>query len=204
MNKDDANAAVREFLLTEYRNFSESLWKNEQTGETRVNWFIGVASGALAGVIAMSSSEHRPHGRPAQLIVLSVLLALFSFGIVTLFRIIKRDKTTDGYKKDCDKVRELFKQHFDQQAMLEGYDPFKGPGKEPGQRQFGGLKDTVVGINSVLLAAIFGVLVYPFGQTPPDGWAAIGKVFAAAIVGFVISWLVQKRLYPDREVNDSQ
>jgi hypothetical protein len=35
---------AKELLLEDYRYLAESFWKNEQTGETRVNWFVGVVT----------------------------------------------------------------------------------------------------------------------------------------------------------------
>jgi hypothetical protein len=38
----DSTEPIKEFLLEEYRSLSESFRKSEETGETRVNWFIGI------------------------------------------------------------------------------------------------------------------------------------------------------------------
>jgi hypothetical protein len=92
----ESRTAVKEFLLAEYDNVADSFWKNEQTGETRVNWFLGIITAGAAGLIGLASAEHRPYGEPLRLIYLGALFALLCFGVVTLFRIIKRNEKTDG------------------------------------------------------------------------------------------------------------
>jgi hypothetical protein len=54
----ESRAAVKEFLLAEYHNVADSFWKNEQTGETRVNWFLGIITAGAAGLIGLASAEH--------------------------------------------------------------------------------------------------------------------------------------------------
>ena len=49
MNPDEPNAAAKEFLLTDYHQLNDSLWKNELPGETRVAWVIRNTSGGGAG-----------------------------------------------------------------------------------------------------------------------------------------------------------
>jgi len=185
-NSEDDKSAVKELLLEEYRNFSESFWKNEQTGETRVNWFIGIVSGASAGLIGLATAERRPHGEQLRLILVAALFALIAFGIVTLLRIKKRNETTDGYKKDTKRVRDLFKDHFDKNLnILSNYHPLKGTGE---RRKFGGLLDIVLTINSLLVAAFAAAIVYPFGSQAPQR----GPTYAAAIIAFLVSFLGQR------------
>lgn len=200
-DKDESRIAVKEFLLEEYRNFSESLWKNEQTGETRVNWFIGIVTAASGGLVGLTSAEHRPHGEPLRLIFVSTLFALFSFGIITLLRIMKRNRTTDGYKKDCDKVRQLFKKHFDTDKILSGYEPFGSNRDKSLTRTLGGLAHTVSAINSLLVAGIAAALVYPFGGglTPGELASRLCWTYIAAIGIFCVAATIQYLLVRKRE-----
>ncbi|MGI8918634.1 MAG: NUDIX domain-containing protein [Pyrinomonadaceae bacterium] len=159
-----SRTAVKDFLLAEYQNAADSFWKNEQTGETRVNWFIGIVTAAVGGLFGLTTAEHRPHGEPLRLIYLAALFALLSFGLVTLLRIIKRNETTDGYKQDARRIRRLFAQSLDDAGVLRNYGSF-GDSNEPKEtlRKLGGLSHTVSTINSLLLAAIAAAAVYPFG-----------------------------------------
>jgi hypothetical protein len=160
----ESRTALKEFLLAEYKNVADSFWKNEQTGETRVNWFLGIITAGAAGLIGLASAEHRPHGEPLRLIYLSALFAMLCFGIVTLFRIIKRNKHTDGYKKDTERIRELVKKLFDDNGALKDYRSFGPEESDKGfVRTFGGLAHTVSTINSLIVAGLAATIVYPFG-----------------------------------------
>jgi 8-oxo-dGTP pyrophosphatase MutT (NUDIX family) len=187
----DPKADAKQLLLADYRNFAEALWKNEQTGETRVNWFIGIMTAAAGGLIGLTSAEHRPHGEPLRLIYLAVLFALLSFGVVTLLRIFQRNAATDGYKKDSDRIRQLFRKHFDETGLLHRYHPFRTSDSEKlTLRKLGGLAYTVGIINSLVVAGITAAFVYPFGW--PATLAAtrgtrIWWTYVAAAAAFVIA-----------------
>ena len=170
---NESRAAVKEFLLAEYHNVADSFWKNEQTGETRVNWFIGIVTAAVGGLFGLTTAEKRPHGEPLRLIYLAALFALLSFGVVTLLRMMKRNETTDGYKKDGKRIRRLFAESFDDAGILRNYGSF-GAGSEPKEtlRKLGGLSHTVSTINSLLLAGIAAAAVYPFGISDESERAA--------------------------------
>jgi hypothetical protein len=49
----DAKTDAKDFLLDELRHLADSFWKSEQTGETRVNWLIGLI-GAAGAILAGS------------------------------------------------------------------------------------------------------------------------------------------------------
>jgi 8-oxo-dGTP pyrophosphatase MutT (NUDIX family) len=164
---DQLKAGAKDFLLEEYRSFTDSFWKNEQTGETRVNWFIGIVTAAAAGLVGLTSAEHRPHGESLRLIFVAVLFALLAFGVITLFRIIKRNIVSDGYKRAVDVIRELFVDNFDGDRILLHYSPFRieRKGTVKGiNRKLGGLAHTVLTINSLLLAGLAAAAVYPFQE----------------------------------------
>lgn len=173
-DKENARTFVKEFLLAEYAYITDSFWKNEQTGETRVNWFIGIVTAAAAGLVGILSAQSRLHGDQLRFIIAASLFSLLVFGIVTLFRIIQRNQKTDGYKRDCDAIRQLFRDYFDKDQILKDYHPF-GPkqlksdaeeaSKESkygdfGKRKFGGLTYLVSTVNSLIFAALIFVVIY--------------------------------------------
>lgn len=193
-DKDSKRADAKELLLADYRNFADSLWKNEQTGETRVNWFIGIVTAAAGGLIGLTSAQYRPHGEPLRLIYIASLFALLCFGIITLVRIFKRNAATDGYKKDSDRIRRIFRKHFDESGVLSKYRPFRSDDTDKLEvRKLGGLTHTVAAINSLILAGIAAAFVYPFGWTgnlavarhSRISWTYViaGIIFCAAAVG---------------------
>jgi ADP-ribose pyrophosphatase YjhB (NUDIX family) len=59
----ESRIKARELLLEDYRYLSDSFWKNEQVGETRVNWFIGIVTAVCGGLLAMTSSQYGPRER---------------------------------------------------------------------------------------------------------------------------------------------
>jgi 8-oxo-dGTP pyrophosphatase MutT (NUDIX family) len=187
-----AKDATRELLLQDYRYLSDSFWKNEQTGETRVNWFIGIVTAAGGGLFGLTSAEHRPHGEPLRLIFVASLFALLAFGVITLFRIVKRNIVTDGYKRGMDVIREAFVDHFDGEHVLLQYHPLgrKKKGAQKGvSRRLGGLTHSVLTINSLLIAGLAAVAAYPFHDGPAS--RQLLRTYLAATAVFVLAFAVQ-------------
>ncbi len=50
---EDASAATRELLLSELSIFEEAIWRSEDTGEKRFNFFITLVTAAAAGLVAL-------------------------------------------------------------------------------------------------------------------------------------------------------
>ncbi|MBC8032248.1 MAG: NUDIX domain-containing protein [Pyrinomonadaceae bacterium] len=193
---DESRTAVKELLLADYLNFSESFWKNEQTGETRVNWFIGIVTAAVGGLIGLTTADNRPTGEPLRMIFIVTLVALLAFGIVTLLRMLKRNETTDGYKKDCDRVRQMFRVYFDDDSLLRDYHPFgKKSGEKSAPRKRGGLADTVVTINSLIIAGLFAAWSFPFGEGSALNWTnpRLRIIYIGGPIMFVAACLIQAR-----------
>ena len=63
--------APKELLLEELRYFSESFWRNEQVGETCVNYFVSLVTAVVAALVALMSSQHSPAGQPLKYNVVS-------------------------------------------------------------------------------------------------------------------------------------
>lgn len=204
----DPRADVKELLLTDYRTLSETLWRNEQIGETRVNWFIGIVTAAAGGLIGLTSAEHRPHGEPLRLIYLAALFTLLCFGVVTLFRMFKRNETTDGFKKDSERIRQMFRDQFDDAGLLRSYRPFR-PSDSEGEplRKIGGLTYTVAIINSLIVGGMAAAFIYPFGW--PSNRAAerptmIWRTYVAGSSVFALSLFIQIFLIRWKEARAKQ
>ena len=145
-------AAARQFLLEEYKAITQSLELNEQRGETRVNWFIGMTTASVGGLGALAGAEHHLAFPLLQQIAAGVFAALFAFGTVTLFRMITRNEGTDQLKAALKDLRKIVAD--DAGPMLANWKPFKG-----GQRrQLGGLTHLVAMLNSIVLAGFVAVL----------------------------------------------
>jgi ADP-ribose pyrophosphatase YjhB (NUDIX family) len=217
-NKSKAEA--KELLLEDYRYLADSFWKNEQVGETRVNWLIGILTAVAGVLVTLAGAEHGLGGGLLRLIIITALLALLVFGIFTLLRIIKRNDVTDGYKQDRDAIRQIFKDHFDGDSTLLYYQPFGSwrglkvvavnvasavkdgqPGKETEKdvgRKLGGLVHTVAAINSLLATGLTGAIFYSIlVSIVPDGdvgtrWLVLDGVFVT--ITFALSLWGQNSL----------
>lgn len=217
---------AKDLLLEDYRYLADSFWKNEQTGETRVNLFIGIVTAVVAGMSSLITSKNGLTGEPLRLAVLASLIALLVLGVITLLRMLTRNENTDGYKHGLDRVRQAFKDHFDGDGLLMRYYLAGGPeskaeknggkrksgkerqdfwqqyNKDVRPRKFGGLAHTVAAINSLLLAAIAGAAVYPIA-TPASAAVAqvsLGPVYWYGAIAFAVSFPAQLAYVAYREL----
>jgi len=187
-----SNEAARQFLLAEYARFSEAFWRNEETGETRVNWFIGIVTAALAGLAALLTKAEGPLVRDhIQTILLIGLTALLVFGIVTLARMLTRNERTDQYKHAIDSIRQKFQDHFDCDQILFQYNPLGGPWKDKGpKRKLGGLVHNVAAINALVIALGAGVALYPYLKE--SAWPFLAPAIILLLSFGAQYWLARK------------
>jgi ADP-ribose pyrophosphatase YjhB (NUDIX family) len=132
-----------------------------------------------------------------QLIVIGFLLGLLILGFITLLRIMKRNATTDGFKKDIERIRQRFRDYYDPDSVLLNYHAFGSrPGRSHKQddRKFGGLADLVSALNSLIIAVLTGAVLSPYGTFL--GWSG-------AVLAFLLSlWKHRKYVRrKHREVN---
>lgn len=177
--ENERKEAAKELLLADHQYFRDLFLRSEELGETRVNWYIGIVTGATAGLVALITKSGQAWANLRALVV-GAILGLLAFGFVTLFRILQRNRTTDGFKKDLDRLRQVFRDHFDSEYVLVDYQPLRAPGKRRKSaagsdkqskfkkflkglgkvRKFGGLAYTVAALNSVLVGALAGAWTY--------------------------------------------
>ena len=174
-----------DFLLEEYRTMAESFWRNEEAGERRVNFLITLVTAVIGAIVALINQSDLTR-ETVYFAALFALLSLLIFGVVTLWRLIRRNRVTDEYKRAMDLVRNFFR---GQDERLREYEPFPAKGRRvPGT---GGLVDTVSVVNSLVVMAIailFGLL---FRLIP----AVIGVIGCAAFLASEFShyWFVKRQ-----------
>ena len=187
--------AAKEILIKDFDYLANSFWKNEEAGETRVKFFITLVAAVIGLLAALTKEEGGWHdfSLPVIIFVLSSLLIL---GIVTFFRILRRNKVTDSYKKGMDEIRERFKTHFNSGHILNDYSPFEDSSKTT--RRFGGLAHYIAAINSLLLSAIIGIiLISPYMKIKdrpdilPFNYLFISLFSTFIIIVFTTSFLGQ-------------
>jgi len=162
-----------DFLLAEYKNLADSFWRNEETGERRVNFFITLVTAVIAALVALATKQNDAlPPADVRLIAVYALLALLAFGLTTLLRLMKRNWATDEYKRAMAQIRDQFKSADER---LANYQPF---GKKRRTLFAGGLVEIVAVINSLIVAALVALISFP-GPALISGLSALG--------GFIVS-----------------
>lgn len=188
-----------ELLLADYQYLGDSFWKNEETGETRVKFLITLVTAvmtALVTLVAKYIDVMTVGGKGCWFILIVIifsLIFLFAIGFVTLRRIMKRNKVTDGYKKDMDEIRKRIKDNFDCLNVLDNYKPFSGKTEnKEGEifqiRKVGGLAYTVAIINSFITAALVGVIYTALWMGVSEVYPDLSKIlpFIIGVFGLAI------------------
>ena len=140
-------------LLQEYAHFGDAIFKNEEIGERRVQFFVTIATAVLGGVALLYTSDH-PKLPPETIhkIAVAALLSLFLRGLVTFARILQRDHVTAEYKGIQRYLREQLRTRS---ASLQEYAlPFRDPRHKLLR---GGIAITTAVINSLVLAFLIGI-----------------------------------------------
>lgn len=177
-----------QFLLEEYKYLVDSFWKNEETGEKRVHFFITLVTAVIAALVTLTTSDNAHLDREMiRLITIFSLFALLSFGIFTLLRMIRRNRVTDGYKAIIEKIRDRFRSL--NSPLLENYYPF-GKNHQPRKLWRGGLAETVALINSLIVAALFALLV-----KNQQKWILVIHGLIGFGLGLIIQFLSLKQLH---------
>jgi 8-oxo-dGTP pyrophosphatase MutT (NUDIX family) len=199
----DTDSVANDLLLEDYRHLSTSFWNNEQTGETRVNWYIVIVGAVMGGLVGLITSDKGIDHELLRPIVAVAFFGLLVFGSITLLRMITRSENADRYKHGLDTVRQTLKDHCARDPAMVGYAPIvprhlrKSDRKAERQafklRKFGGLAHTVAGFNSLLVGAFVATLTYRL-----DGSVAANALtYVLAALAFVAS-LVGQVLYAAR------
>lgn len=176
----------KELLLKDYETRSEAMWKSEQAGETRVNLLIGLITLVGGGVGTLLAKETQ-FSELSKGLILAALFASLAIGIITLLRLIARNKNTDQCKRQLDLLRQAYRDQFDTAGSWVHYDIFPIiKEKQHGRllpRELGGLAYVTSGLNASLLAAITGLLVL---FRDKDSSLALPVAVAVLIVTFLV------------------
>jgi len=178
----------RDFILEDFRHIAESYSRNETAGETRVNWLLGLTTAILTATIALLSADKRPPFDVLRWTVfLPTLVANLTFGIVTLLRMLKRDKVTDSYIAGLNKYRDAFANEQNSPPQIRQVMDLL---RDKATRSFGGgLTNMVMVINSLIFAAICFVAV----TDAPRSALLCERIcsYAAAALGFGFAFGLQ-------------
>ena len=156
----DDNQFEKDIILEDLKSFNDSFWKNEAAGETRVQFFIGLVTAVISGLVALATAVKRDTATGADptaliteqsfLIITTVaLLSLIVIGLITFLRMVKRNCVTDEYKAAMDYIRQSY-----MRPAGDEYAPVRKI-KTPGKPKIGGLSSFVAVINGIILAILF-------------------------------------------------
>ncbi len=111
----DMSAALRDLYLADLERLEESIWRNEEIGEKRFNFFTTLATAVVGGLVALWTSDRSASATSRAALSKSTDVALFAllvFGLVSYRRMIHRDSVTEEYKRETKKIRRRYRDLF--------------------------------------------------------------------------------------------
>jgi len=110
----NAGQPFSDLLLADLDHFEESIWRNEEIGEKRFEFFTTLATAVGGGLVALWTSARAtgPSLSPLTTATTIALVALLLFALITYGRMIHRDRVTEEYKRETRKIRKLYRQTF--------------------------------------------------------------------------------------------
>jgi len=199
----DDQAFLKDLLLEDYRYRAEALRRSEQSGETRLNIFIGLIGAAATAFVAMGNSEHGPKGDQLKLIMLVTLLGLLVVGLLTFARLLIRDQRTDECKRDLDRIRQVFREQFDRDGRLAGYSPVEvlKQSSNVSSRRFGGLAHLMAGLNGLLVGVVvfLGALLIAASGKAEIVSSELLRLSIGAVTVAIVAFLLQSAYVGWRE-----
>ncbi|HET7698253.1 MAG TPA: hypothetical protein VFK57_21235 [Vicinamibacterales bacterium] len=191
-----ARERVPEFLIVEYQLTTESLLKNEESGERRAAFFLTLA-GAAGAVLAFAFDGDQPVFERARLApaVVVVGTVVLLFGWMTVIRLIERQVTTDKLIFALRDLRRLFISRADAaiapNAFLQPYGDPPGRSLKTFSLARGGWLESVEAVNAVICFAIVGGAIRWW--RPDAGWWPL-----VGAAGAFIIWCLQKQTVKTR------
>lgn len=191
-------------LAMDYEHFADSYWKSEQIGETRVNWLIGVATAAVGGLGYIASTG--PGGVTLRVIIFATLGAVALFGLLTLFRILKRNANSTAYINALSEIRRRYREQLDSSRALEGYKPIpkRGGGEGAPARTFGGLAHLVAAIVALSAGAAIGAATFPPAVRVSWWWLLLSLAFSLAAAAGVFRQLMRQIDHSEKLIRASK
>ena len=181
----------RDFMLEEYKHHFAEFERSEEIGEHRVNFFITLVTavfGAL-GVLVFENGDFDIN--KYYLIINAALLAILLFGILTLARMIRRNLVSHEELRAMGRIRRYF---VEKDPYIKDFLYYKPRDDKPVRKKewrdlasigTGGLVETVMLINSIIVAILL-VLIIHHSHNFDDPWLT-----AFGLSGIVSAWTIQ-------------
>jgi hypothetical protein len=110
----DTSTPLRDLYLADLERLEESIWRNEEIGEKRFDFFVTFATAVVGGLVVLWTSD-RSASATSRVLSRSInvaLLALLVFGLVSYRRMMHCDSITDEYKRDTKMIRRRYRELF--------------------------------------------------------------------------------------------
>jgi hypothetical protein len=107
---DGSSAETKDVLLAELEIFESAIWRSEETGEKRFNFFITLFTAVAGGLAALWSADNLPELIRDRLheITTGAGVILLVFGFLTFMRLRHRDEVTAQLKRTTHHVRKRY------------------------------------------------------------------------------------------------
>lgn len=170
------------FLVEDFKHWGESYFRNEASGDTRLSFFVGVIASVFAALGVIASVNQRFDLGQVRDIGTAATLGLLAIGFLTLLRILRRNRVTDGYLHALNRIREHFVRD---EALLRDYLK-KVPRTRARLASFGGIAHVVAAVNAALVFVAFWIAA--------GGRLGAAIVFVVGAIAAVIGFLLQEAL----------
>lgn len=107
-NSQPDQGASNTLLLADLEHFGQSLWRNEEVGEKRFNFFITLVTAVIAGLVAFHTADPPPSTATLSGVTNGALVGLLVFGFMTYLRMLQRNRVTDEYKQTLRYLRRSY------------------------------------------------------------------------------------------------
>lgn len=186
---------VTTLLRADLEHFGESLWRNDEIGERRFNFFLTLATSVIGGLAALYGARDTKFDAVTLLyITRAALLGLVIFGLLTYLRLLQRDRVTDELHATLRYIRNRLAD-----LKPDGSDPadvepavlhYAVPLRIPKKHRLRWLKGGLAQMAGVMTGGLLALLVYSCAETMDvisrvaltagaGGALAIGLVYAA-------------------------
>lgn len=177
---------IAELLHADLEHFGESLWRNDEIGERRFNFFLTLATSVIGGLAALYAAKEDTFDEVTLLYVTrAALTGLLIFGGMTYLRLLQRDRVTDEYHATLRDIRNRLAR-LDSGALdlaVRDYKMLQDPPKKAALKwRKGGLAQMAGVMTGVLLA----LLVYSFVPEATDITCRVALAAGAGIVLAVV------------------
>jgi len=112
-NTTDTSTALRDLYLADLERLEDSIWRNEEIGEKRFNFFATFATAVVGGLVALWTSDRSASATSRAALSKATdgaLFALLVFGLVSYRRMIHRDSVTEEYKRETRMIRRRYRE----------------------------------------------------------------------------------------------